>query len=127
MDSSSTGRILADECEQLLTDAGFVLRRFKFVNEEVMHRDADALKGYARSTWHRYTDQIPAQKRDAFLNEVVQRCIELSPADRTADTLRAYMLEVEANAGARKSLWNSYNFAAHTCRGAASQDPQFPT
>jgi trans-aconitate methyltransferase len=91
----------ADECEQLLTDAGFVLRRFKFVNEEVMHRDADALKGYARSTWHRYTDQIPAQKRDAFLNEVVQRCIELSPADRSGQIrLRAYMLEVEATAGA---------------------------
>jgi hypothetical protein len=66
-----------------------------------MHRDADALKGYARSTWHRYTDQIPAQRRDAFLNEVVQRCIELSPADRSGQIrLRAYMLEVEATAGA---------------------------
>jgi len=89
-----------DECEQLFTDAGFVLRRLKFVNEEVMHRHAHALKGYARSTWHRYTDQIPAHKRDAFLNEVVQRCIELSPADRSGQIrLRAYMLEVEATTG----------------------------
>ena len=87
----------ADECEQLLIDSGFVLRRFKFVNEEVTHRDADALKGYARSTWHRYTDQIPAQKRDAFLSEVIQRCMELSPADQTGQIrLHTYMLEVEA-------------------------------
>jgi trans-aconitate methyltransferase len=89
----------AGECEHLLTDAGFVLRRFEFVNEEVTHRDADALKGYARSTWHRYTDQIPAQKRDTFLREVVQRCIELSPADRSGQIhMLAYMLEVEATA-----------------------------
>ena len=87
----------ADECEQLLIAAGFVLRRFEFVNEEVMHRDADALKGYARSTWHRYTERIPAKKRDAFLNEVVRRCVELSPADRSGRIrVRASMLEFQA-------------------------------
>ncbi len=87
----------ADECEQLLRDAGFVLRRCEFVTEEVTHQDADALKGYARSTWHRYTDRIPAQKRDALLNQVVQRCIELSPADRSGRiNVRASMLEVDA-------------------------------
>lgn len=119
----------ADECEQLLTDAGFVLRRFNFVNEEVMHRDADALKGYARSTWHRYTDQIPAQRRDAFLNEVVQRCIELSPADRSGRYACARTCsKSRQRPGRRKSLWNSIPTSQHTtCRGAASQDPQFPT
>jgi trans-aconitate methyltransferase len=87
----------ADECEQLLRDAGFVLRRCEFVTEEVTHKDADALKGYARSTWHRYTDRIPAQKRDALLNEVVQRCIELSPADRSGRIcVRASLLEIDA-------------------------------
>ena len=85
------------ECERLIRDAGFVLQRCEFVTEEVMHRDADALKGYARSTWHRYTDRIPAQKRDTLLNEVVRRCIELSPADRSGRIhVRASMLEVEA-------------------------------
>ena len=59
------------------------LRRCEFVTEEVTHQNADALKGYARSTWHRYTGRIPVQKRDALLNGVVQRCIELSPADRS--------------------------------------------
>ena len=87
----------ADECEQLLRDAGFVLRRCEFVTVEVTHQDADALKGYARSTWHRYTDRIPPQKRDALLNEVVQRCIELSPADRSGRIhVHASMLEIDA-------------------------------
>ena len=86
-----------DECERLLRDAGFELRRCAFVTVEVTHQDADALKGYARSTWHRYTDRIPAHKRDALLNEVVQRCIELSPADRSGRIrVRASMLEVDA-------------------------------
>jgi trans-aconitate methyltransferase len=86
-----------DECERLLRDAGFVLQRCEFVTEEVAHRDADALKGYARATWHRYTDRIPAQKRDALLNEIVQRCIELSPADRSGRIcVRASVLEVAA-------------------------------
>jgi hypothetical protein len=75
-----------------------VLRRCEFVTEEVTHQDADALKGYARSTWHRYTDRIPAQKRVALLNEVVQRCLEMSPADRSGRIrVRASMLEVEAS------------------------------
>ncbi|MGZ4915759.1 MAG: hypothetical protein ACXV45_03715 [Halobacteriota archaeon] len=87
----------ADECEQLLRGAGFVLQRCEFITEEVTHQDANALKGYARSTWNRYTDRIPAQKRDALLNEVIQRCVELSPADRSGRIrVRASMLEVDA-------------------------------
>ena len=86
-----------DECEGFLRDAGFELRRCEFVTEEVTHQDAGALKGYARSTWHRYTDRIPAQKRDALLNAIVQRCLEISPADRSGKIhVRASMLEVEA-------------------------------
>ncbi len=88
-----------DECERLLKDAGFVLHRCEFVTKEITHQDADALKGYARSTWHRYTDRIPTHKRDALLNEVIQRCLELSPADRDGRVcMRASMLEIDATA-----------------------------
>jgi trans-aconitate 2-methyltransferase len=87
----------ADECKKLLIDAGFALRRFEFVTEEVTHPNAAALKGYARSTWHRYTERIPAQSRNAFLDEVVQRCVELSPPDsRGQIRIRVRVLEFEA-------------------------------
>jgi trans-aconitate 2-methyltransferase len=87
----------ADECKTLLNDAGFALRRFGFITEQVVHPSAASLKGYARSTWHRYTDRIPAQERDAFLGEVVQRCIELSPLDSSGQIrVHVHMLEFEA-------------------------------
>ena len=87
----------AEEYKRLLRDAGFVLRRFEFVTEEVTHPSADALKGCARSTWHRYTDRLPVKKRDAFLEEVVQRCIELYSPDRSGRIrVRMSILEVEA-------------------------------
>jgi hypothetical protein len=92
----------AEEYKRLLRDAGFVLRRFEFVTEEVTHPSADALKGCARSTWHRYTDRIPAKKRDAFLDEVVQRCIELHSPDREGRIrVRMSILEVEATVASK--------------------------
>jgi len=87
----------ADEYNTLLQVAGFTLRRFGFVCEEVVHPSTEALKGYARSTWHRYTDRIPVQERDAFLDEVVQRCVELSSPDSQGKIrLRMHVLEFEA-------------------------------
>ena len=69
----------ADEYEMLLRDAGFTPYRVEFVTEDVTHPGIDALKGCARATWHRYTSRIPAEHRDAFLDEVVQRFIEHTP------------------------------------------------
>ncbi len=81
-DSSSAGLTVPTSANSS-SETPLLLRRCEFVTEEVTHQNADALKGYARSTWHRYTGRIPVQKRDALLNGVVQRCIELSPADRS--------------------------------------------
>jgi len=87
----------ADECERLLRDAGFVVRRCEFVTEKIPHLNAEALKGYARSTWHPYTDLIPVEKREAFLDEVVQRGIELALLDRrNGIRVRSSMLEIDA-------------------------------
>jgi len=87
----------ADEYEKLLRDAGFTPYRVEFVTEDVTHPGIDALKGCARATWHRYTSCIPAEHRDAFLDEVVQRFIEQYPPDRGGQIhVRMKILEVEA-------------------------------
>jgi trans-aconitate methyltransferase len=87
----------ADEYEMLLRDAGFYPYRVEFVTEDVTHPGIDALKGFARATWHRYTSRIPAEHRDVFLDEVVQRFIEQYPPDRDGKIhVRMKILEVEA-------------------------------
>jgi trans-aconitate methyltransferase len=87
----------ADEYKRLLRDAGFTPYRVEFVMEDVTHPGIDALKGCARATWHRYTSRIPAEHRDAFLDEVVQRFIEQYPPDRGGQIhVRMKILEVEA-------------------------------
>jgi len=87
----------ADEYERLLRDAGFTPSRFEFVTEDVTHPGTDELKGFARATWHRYTNRIPAEHRDAFLDEVVQRFIEQYPPDHSGEIhVRMNILEVEA-------------------------------
>jgi len=87
----------ADEYERLLRNAGFVPYRVEFVTEDVTHPGIEALKGCARATWHRYTGRIPAEHRDAFLDEVVQRFIEQYPPDRNGEIhVRMNILEVEA-------------------------------
>jgi trans-aconitate 2-methyltransferase len=87
----------ADEYEKLLRDAGFTPHRVEFVTEDVTHPGIEALKGCARATWHRYTSRIPAEHRDAFLDEVVQRFIEQYPPDSGGQIhVRMKILEVEA-------------------------------
>lgn len=87
----------ADEYERILREAEFVPRRIEFVTEDVTHPGTDALKGCARATWHRYTNRIPVERRAAFLDEVVQRFIELYPPDRNGQIhVRGNILEVEA-------------------------------
>jgi trans-aconitate methyltransferase len=87
----------ADEYDKLLRDAGFTPYRVEFVTEDVTHPGIEALKGCARATWHRYTSRIPAELRDAFLDEVVKRFIEQYPPDRGGQIhVRMKILEVEA-------------------------------
>jgi len=89
----------ADEYERLLRDAGFTSFRVEFVTEDVTHPRIEALKGCARATWHRYTNRIPAEHRDAFLDEVVQCFIEQYPPDSGGQIhVRMKILEVEATA-----------------------------
>jgi trans-aconitate 2-methyltransferase len=87
----------ADEYEKLLRDAGFTPYRVEFVTEDVAHPGIEALEGCARATWHRYTNRIPVEHRDAFLGEVVQRFIEQYPPDRSGQIhVHMKILEVEA-------------------------------
>jgi trans-aconitate 2-methyltransferase len=87
----------AGKYEKLLRNAGFSPYRVEFVTEDVTHPGIDALKGFARATWHRYTNRVPAELRDAFLDEVVQLFIEHYPPDRSGRIhVRMKILEVEA-------------------------------
>ncbi len=87
----------AGEYERILREAGFTPCRVELVTQDVTHPGTDALKGCARATWHRYTSRIPAKHRDAFLDEVVQRFVELHPLDSDGQIhIRMKILEIEA-------------------------------
>jgi trans-aconitate methyltransferase len=61
------------------------------------HDGVEGLKGWLRTTWLPYTERLPAQKRDAFIDSVVQLYLQKVPLDAAGKAHVAMVrLEVEA-------------------------------
>ncbi|OSM00121.1 class I SAM-dependent methyltransferase [Magnetofaba australis] len=73
----------SDEYRVWLQEAGLVCESAELISVVMRHADEAALAGWVRTTWLPYTQRIPAQHRDRFVAEVVERCGELVP--RAAD------------------------------------------
>ena len=64
----------------------------------MVHEDKEGLKGWLRTTWFPYTDQLPESKRENFLNLVVDEYIQTHPVDAEGRThVHMVRLEVEAS------------------------------
>jgi len=62
------------------------------------HADREAFLGWLRTTWFPYTDRLPEELREAFLDDVADAYIAAHPPDADgAIHLRMVRLEVEAS------------------------------
>ncbi len=80
-----------------LRDAGLVPERVELLNKDMMLLGKEGLAGWVRTTWLPYTERLPAELRDEFVNEVVSRYMGTRMLDAEGYVHMAMVrLEVEA-------------------------------
>jgi trans-aconitate 2-methyltransferase len=80
-----------------LPRAGFRVARAELLPKDMRHADRAAFLGWLRTTWFPYTDRVPAELRDAFLEEVAAAYTAAHPPDDAGVVhVRMVRLEVEA-------------------------------
>lgn len=90
----------SEEYRNWLIECGFNVRRAEVFPKDMVHQGEDGLKGWLRTTWFPYTDQLPEELRDIFLNEVIDMYLTRHPIDDAGNThVKMVRLEVEADMG----------------------------
>jgi trans-aconitate methyltransferase len=83
--------------EAWLPRAGFDAVRIELFPKDMRHASREAFLGWLRTTWFPYTDRLPAELRDAFLDDVAAAYTEAHPPDAEGVIdVRMMRLEVEA-------------------------------
>ncbi len=65
-----------DEYEVLLKDAGFTINRVELVPKDMEHDGKPGLKGWIRTTWLPYTERVPNELREEFIEEIATKYLE---------------------------------------------------
>jgi trans-aconitate 2-methyltransferase len=82
--------------EQWLPQTGFKGERIELISRDMQH-DLDGFKGWLRTTWFPFTNRIPAEKSELFIEQIVEAYIAQHPADDNGIIHIAMVrLEVEA-------------------------------
>ena len=99
-----------EEYEKWLPDAGLKADRVELIPKDMIQQGRDGLAGWVRTTWLPYTQRVPEEEREEFVDEIVTRYIDQNPPDAAGNVhVRMVRLEVEAVRQAGRSgangLW----------------------
>jgi trans-aconitate methyltransferase len=86
-----------DEYESILLKSGFKINRLELIPKDMVHAGKTGLEGWIRTTWLGYTQQVPAEKRDKFVDAISTKYIERTPVD-SKGRLHVQMLRLEVEA-----------------------------
>jgi trans-aconitate 2-methyltransferase len=82
-----------------LSETGFRPARVELIPKDMQHGGAKGLMGWLRTTWFPYTDCLPVELRNAFLEELVETYTAVHPPDAYGTIhVKMVRLEVEAYA-----------------------------
>ena len=85
------------EYRQLLVQTGLEPVRLELFPRDMKFPSSEGLAGWVRTTWLPFTERVPREQRDNFVNEIVSRYIEGHPIDAEGIVhLAMVRLEVEA-------------------------------
>ena len=88
-----------EEYHTWLSQCGFNSVRIELIPKDMQHDSKEGLLGWLRTTWFPYTDRLPVELRDTFLEEVVETYTATHPIGVHGDThVKMVRLEVEAYA-----------------------------
>jgi trans-aconitate 2-methyltransferase len=80
-----------------LREAGLEPNRVELIPKDMIHRGKEGLASWVRTTWLPYTQRVPPEMRNQFINEIVDRYVQRFPPDGNGLVhLKMMRLEVEA-------------------------------
>lgn len=86
-----------EDYEQWLWETGYEAQRIELIPKDMIHHNADGLKGWLRTTWFPYTDQLPDSRKEDFWDSIIERYLAEHPLDSKGKThVKMVRLEVEA-------------------------------
>ena len=91
------GFFSAEEYAEFPVEAGLKPLRVELFARDMKHYGEEGLAGWIRTTWLPYTERLPIEKRDKFVEEIVKRYVKNNPIDADGIVHLSMMrLEVEA-------------------------------
>ncbi len=86
-----------DEYQALLRESGFSIIRVELIPKDMTHDGKSGLEGWIRTTWLPYTERIPKEKREIFIEEVSLKYLDKVPLATDGKAhVAMVMIEVEA-------------------------------
>ena len=86
-----------DEYKQLIDDARLEPKRLELIPKDMTQKGKENLAGWIRTTWLPYTGRIPENKRDNFIDDVINSYGKTFPIDDNGlFHVKMVRLEVEA-------------------------------
>ena len=87
-----------EKYETWLADAGLKAERVELIPKDMKLQGKEGLAGWIRTTWLPFTERVPANLRDSFIDEIADRYIAAYPLDKDgAAHINMVRLEVQAN------------------------------
>jgi len=71
----------SDVYEALLAKQGFKNIDVKLIEKDMVHENIEAFKGWIRTTWFPYTDVLPENMRESFIDAFVTEYLLVIPLD----------------------------------------------
>jgi trans-aconitate methyltransferase len=86
-----------DDYLKWLPETGFQPIRVELIPKDMQHQGKEGLKGWLRNTWFPYTNQLPEELKEIFLDTVIDTYLQQVPLDEQGRThVEMVRLEVEA-------------------------------
>jgi len=86
-----------EEYREWLKEAGLTPVRVELVPKDMVHQGREGLAGWIRTTWLPFTERVPGELRERFIDELVDGYVRRHPPDREGLVhVNAIRLEVEA-------------------------------
>jgi trans-aconitate 2-methyltransferase len=68
-----------EEYEVMLLAAGFQIKRVELIAKDTLHANKEKFKGWIRTTWIPYTERVPEDKREQFIELIATKYLEKKP------------------------------------------------
>jgi trans-aconitate 2-methyltransferase len=86
-----------EEYGKWLNNVGFSVKRLELISKDMALEGKKGLIGWIASTWHPYTQQVPEELKEEFINELATLFADNNPPDDKGYIhIRMLRLEIEA-------------------------------